>query len=62
MMVYGRWGYVEHNEQSIKMYDKATDWEINDVRDASDGMTQIVRRRQLHNKKRRKSPQDGRGG
>jgi len=55
MIIYGRWTYVKHNEQNINMCDKA----INDVRDANDGMTRIMRGRQLYNKKEmKKSPQD----
>jgi len=50
MIIYGRWTYVKHNEQNINMCDKA----INDVRDANDGMTRIMRGRQLYNKKEMK--------
>lgn len=55
MIIYGRWTYVKHNEQNINMCDKA----INDVRDANDGMTRIMRRRQLYNKKEMKKKSTG---
>jgi len=55
MIIYGRWTYVKHNEQNINMCDKA----INDVRDANNGMTRIMRRRQLYNKKEMKKKSTG---